>query len=116
MARGAKGWLMAHVQKVTTRGGKVRFQARYLDPTGKERAKNFVTRAEARSFVLETESSKLRGEWMAPELGRRTFAEWAERTEASRHQPEGEPALAGRLDREGPDPPDLWCPADGLHP
>jgi integrase len=75
---------MAHVQKVTTRGGKVRFQARYLDPTGKERAKNFVTRAEARSFVLETESSKLRGEWMAPELGRRTFAEWAERTEASR--------------------------------
>src|ERR1051326_6047852 len=75
---------MAHVQKVTTRGGKVRFQARYLDPTGRERARNFVTRSEGRTFILETEASKLRGEWMAPELGRHTFAEWAERAEASR--------------------------------
>jgi integrase len=75
---------MAHIQKVTTRGGRVRFQARYIDPTGKERAKNFVTRAEARDFVVGVESSKLKGEWMAPELGRRTVVEWTQRVEASR--------------------------------
>src|SRR5256714_1274808 len=75
---------MAHIRKVTTRGGRIRFQARYIDPTGKERAKNFASRAEARDFVVEMESSKRRGEWMAPELGRRTFGEWAERVEASR--------------------------------
>ncbi len=75
---------MAHIQKVTTRGGRIRFQARYIDPAGKERARNFATRAEARAFVVEMESSKRRGEWMAPELGRRTFGEWAQRVEASR--------------------------------
>lgn len=52
---------MAHIQKVTTRGGRIRFQARYTDPAGKERARNFVTKTEARAFVLEIESSKRRG-------------------------------------------------------
>jgi integrase len=75
---------LAHIQKVTTKSGRIRFQARYIDPTGRERAKNFTTRTEARAFVVEMESSKRRGEWMAPELGRRTFEEWAERVEASR--------------------------------
>ncbi|HWD72394.1 MAG TPA: site-specific integrase [Actinomycetota bacterium] len=75
---------LAHIQKVTTKGGRTRFQARYIDPAGRERAKNFITRAEARAFVVEMESRKRRGEWMAPELGRRTFGEWAEHVEASR--------------------------------
>ena len=75
---------MAHIQKVRTRSGRVRVQARYIDPTGKERAKNFDTQAEARNFVVGVESAKLKGEWMAPAPARRTFGEWAERVEASR--------------------------------
>jgi hypothetical protein len=75
---------LAHIQKVTTKGGRIRFQARYIDPAGRERAKNFTTRAEARAFIVEMESRKRWGEWMAPELGRRTFGEWAEHVEASR--------------------------------
>ena len=44
---------MAHIQKVTTKSGRIRFQARYIDPAGRERAKNFTTRGEARAFVVD---------------------------------------------------------------
>jgi integrase len=55
-----------------------RWQARYRDSTGTQRAKNFATKAEARRFIERIHTELARGEWIDPGAGKVTFAEWAE--------------------------------------
>ena len=64
---------MAHIRKQST--GK--YQVRYRDPTGRERARNFRRRSDAEKYLVSIEADKLRGMWVDPHLGRITFGEWA---------------------------------------
>jgi integrase len=69
---------MAHIQD---RGRKVpaasRYRARYRAPDGRERSKCFARKIDAERFLSTVESSKLRGDWIDPALGRTTLEEWA---------------------------------------
>jgi integrase len=75
---------MAHVDRrpYTTKDGKqkVYWRARYRDPQGRERVKNFTRRVDAERFLVGIEHAKLRGEWTEPRLGKIRFdayaAEW----------------------------------------
>lgn len=61
-----------------------RWQVRYVDPTGKERSKNFGRRTDAQKFLVTVEADKLRGAWTDPEAGRISFAEWNQQVQAGR--------------------------------
>ena len=70
---------MGHVRR-TDKG---RWQARYRDPTGRERARNFTRKADAERFLVQIESDKLRGQWVDPEAARIRLGDFAERWYAS---------------------------------
>ena len=66
---------MGHVRR--TESG--RWQARYRDPSGRERARNFTRKVDANRFLIGVESDKLRGQWIDPEAARIRLSEVAER-------------------------------------
>lgn len=68
---------MAHIRRHPNAGG--RWQVRYMDPGGRERAKNFARKSDAEKFLVTVEADKLRGEWVDPRLSKITFREWRER-------------------------------------
>jgi len=67
---------MGFVHKVRHRSGRSTWQARWRDPTGAERAKNFDRRADAKRYLVALESDKLRGRYADPRLGRIRVADW----------------------------------------
>ncbi len=71
---------MAHIRKKGPR----RWQVRYRDPTGSERARNFRRKSDAEKFLVTIEADKVRGTWTDPRLGRTTVAEWVPTWGASR--------------------------------
>jgi integrase len=54
-----------------------RYRARYRAPDGRERSKCFARKIDAERFLSTIESSKLRGDWLDPALGKTTVDEWA---------------------------------------
>ena len=68
---------MAHIDR-RNRNGAVRYVARYIDPTGRERAKSFTRRADAQKYLTEIEAAKLNGSYLDPAAGRLTFNQWAD--------------------------------------
>lgn len=56
---------------------------RYRGPDGSERSRSFERRSDAERWLTSQEASKLTGAWVDPALGRMTFAEWADRWEAT---------------------------------
>ena len=66
---------MAHISR-RQRNGKVRYLARYTDPSGRERAKSFIRKKDAERFLTGIENDKLRGTWTDPTLGRVLLADW----------------------------------------
>jgi integrase len=58
--------------------GTVRYVARYIDPTGRERSKTFARRADAQKYLTEIEAAKLNGSYLDPTAGRLTFNQWAD--------------------------------------
>jgi integrase len=66
---------MAHISR-RQRNGKVRYLARYTDPSGRERAKSFTRKKDAERFLTGIENDKLRGTWTDPTLGRVLLADW----------------------------------------
>ena len=74
---------MAHIRKIEKTG---RWQARYRDPSGRERARNFKRKLDAQRFAGAVETDKLRGTWVDPSRTRTTFETWAVRwLEAQTH-------------------------------
>src|SRR6266852_4752694 len=71
---------MSHIQ----RRGKDRWRARYLDPEGRERSKTFTRRIDAERFLATVDADLVRGEWIDPRLGQKTFGQWVEEFESSR--------------------------------
>ena len=68
---------MAHIRRHPNAKG--RWQVRYLNPSGEERAKNFPRKSDAEKFLVTIETDKLRGDWVDPRLSKITFEEWTER-------------------------------------
>jgi integrase len=66
---------MAHISR-RQRNGKVRYLARYTDPSGQERAKSFTRKKDAERFLTGIENDKLRGTWTDPALGRVQLTDW----------------------------------------
>jgi len=64
----------------TARYGKgKRWQARYLDPDGSERAKDFARKQDAERFLATITSDVLRGAYVDPDAGKVTFTAFATR-------------------------------------
>lgn len=64
----------------TTRYGKgKRWQARYHDPDGRERTKDFARKVDAERFLTTVTSDVLRGSYVDPTAGRINFRVFAER-------------------------------------
>jgi len=69
--------VIEHVgDRTAQRLGAIRYVARYIDPTGRERSKTFTRRADAQKYLTEIEAAKLRGTWVDPAHGRVRFAAW----------------------------------------
>jgi len=68
---------MAHIQD-RGRDHKLRWQARYRDPSSRERSRTFERRIDADRFLISVESAKLDGGYVDPRAGRVTFREYAE--------------------------------------
>ncbi len=71
---------MAHIRKK----GTGRWQVRYRDPSGTERARTFRRKTDAERFLVTVETDKLRGTWTDPRLGKITVSEWMPTWQASR--------------------------------
>ncbi len=63
---------MASIKRRSDRGG--RWEVRYRDPEGNQRARLFDRRVDAERYLTGTEHSKLTGTYVAPALGRVTLA------------------------------------------
>lgn len=68
---------MAHIQD-RGRDHKRRWQARYRDPSGRERSRAFERKGDAERFLTNVEASKLTGGYVDPRAGRVTFRAYAE--------------------------------------
>lgn len=66
---------MAHIRRHPVDNSK--WQARYIDPTGRERSKTFKRKVDAERFLVQIEAQKQRGEWINPDLSATRFGEWA---------------------------------------
>jgi hypothetical protein len=74
---------MAHVQKKGSR-----WQARYRDPAGKEHARRFDRKVDAERWLATTQADLLRGTYVDPAQGRRTFGDYAQEWKATQvHRP-----------------------------
>lgn len=74
---------VAHVQK---RGD--RWQARYRALDGRERTKRFDRKVDAQRWLATIEADKVRGTYVDPEAGQRTFGDYAESWRAGQvHRP-----------------------------
>lgn len=78
---------MATVESYTTATGKRRYRVRYRTPDHRQTDKRgFTTKRDAEAFAATVEVEKLRGEYVAPTLGRITVGElageWLRRKEA----------------------------------
>jgi len=54
-----------------------RWRARYRDPQGRARSRNFARKVDAEQFLTTVAHSKLVGAYVDPAGGRRTFEDWA---------------------------------------
>jgi integrase len=63
--------------------GTVAWQARYRDPDGRQRAKEFARKVDAERFLATTKADIARGQWINPAEAQRLFAEVAEHWRAA---------------------------------
>lgn len=69
---------MASIEK-RERSGRVRWYARYRDPSGEQRTKTFDRKIDAERYLTTVESSKLAGSYIDPAAARLTVGAWARR-------------------------------------
>jgi integrase len=72
------------IRKVKHRSGKESWQARWRDPAGKDRARNFARKADAERYLVSVESDKLTGRYADPRLGRMKLEEWITEWQSTR--------------------------------
>lgn len=54
-----------------------KWQARYRDPSGRQRSKSFTRKSDARAFLAAVETDKRRGQWVDPRTSRIAFSDYA---------------------------------------
>jgi integrase len=73
---------MASIRKVERRGKGARssyaWEVRYRDPQRRDRSKTFRTKAEAEAFADAVETDIGRGQFLDPQLGKKTLGDWAQ--------------------------------------
>ncbi|MGQ0679831.1 MAG: tyrosine-type recombinase/integrase [Actinomycetota bacterium] len=73
---------MAHITK---RAGRPKpYFARWIDPTGRERAKAFARKVDAEAHLVNVEASKLRRDYVDAGRGRMTFGEYSARVRSQK--------------------------------
>ena len=75
---------MGSVRKVKHRSGKESWQARWRDPAGIDRSKNFPRKVDAKQHLVSLESDKLRGRYSDPRLARTKLSGWFAEWQATR--------------------------------
>ena len=75
---------MSSVRKVSHRSGRSSWQARWRNPIGFDRAKNFTRRVDATRYLVTVESDKLGGRYADPRLARTRLEDWITEWEATR--------------------------------
>jgi len=72
---------MVSIRKVERRGSGARtshaWEVRYRDPQRRDRSKTFRTKAQAEAFADAVETDIDRGQFLDPQLGKKTLGEWA---------------------------------------
>ena len=64
---------MATISKYTTAGGETLYRVRYRTPDNRSTQKRgFTTKRDAEQFAATVEVAKMRGEYVAPSVGRST--------------------------------------------
>ena len=61
---------MASIRRAVHRTGRTSWQARWRDPFGAQRSKNFGRRIDAERFLVTVEARKLSGTYIDPRAGR----------------------------------------------
>lgn len=72
--------VVASIRKVIHESGRTSWQARWRDPAGEQRSKNFDRRVDAERHLTTVEARKLAGTYVDPRAGRLKLGEFAERT------------------------------------
>jgi integrase len=67
------------ISRVRISDGTFRYRARYRDPSGRQHERRFPRKVDAQRWLDEATSALVTRTWTAPERGRVTVAEWAER-------------------------------------
>lgn len=75
---------MGSIRKLTHKSGRIGWQARWRDPGGVQRAKNFSRKTDADRYLAGLEADKLRGRYADPRLGRTRLAEWIAEWQSTR--------------------------------
>lgn len=75
---------MGSIRKVKHRSGKETWQARWRDPAGNDRARNFTRKSDAERYLVGLESDVLRGRYVDPRLARTTVGDWMIEWQATR--------------------------------
>ena len=75
---------MGSVRKVRHRSGSGSWQARWRDPAGIDRAKNFARKSDANRYLVGLESDKLTGRYADPRLARTRLGDWIVEWQATR--------------------------------
>ncbi len=75
---------MGTIRRVSHPSGNAAWQARWRDPAGKQRNKNFTRKADAQHHLTTMESRMLTGDYVDPRLGRIRFKEWCGQIEGAR--------------------------------
>jgi integrase len=78
-------------------GTGVRYDVRFRTPAGQMRKKTFASRAEAKRWAAAVETDKVRGDWLDPNRGKRTFDEWADESLSTRSHLKPKTMLSYRL-------------------
>ena len=73
---------MASIRRVVHRTGRMSWQARWRDPTGRQHSKNFGRRIDAEQFLITIEARKLAGTYIDPRAGRIRLGEFTEQATA----------------------------------
>ena len=73
---------MASIRKVIHESGRISWQARWRDPAGEQRARNFDRRVDAERHLTTIEARKLAGTYDDPRAGRIKLGDFAEQTTA----------------------------------
>ena len=71
---------MASIRKVIHRSGRTSWQARWRDPAGAQRSKDFDRRDDAERPLTTVEARKLAGSYVDPQSGRLKLGVFAEQT------------------------------------